>query len=139
MPTIIDVAGLTPFKAYHRMIHSRVSEGGTWILMAAVTIDFHARINNRNVGAIRVVGYIRHARSACCMAAASLTAARYAGVIEGCGICKRCRRMARTAVRTRHNMVCRFASGAENSAAMTVRARLPGHFRAAMIKATPNK
>ena len=133
------VTGLTPFKGYHRVIHRRVGEGAAWILMAVVTIDFRARIHNRNVGTVWIIGYIRHARSACCMAAASLTAARYAGVIEGCGICKRCRRMARTAVRTRHNMVCRFASGAENSAAMTVRTRLTGHFRAIMIEGTPSK
>jgi hypothetical protein len=133
------VAGLTPFKAYHRMIHSRVSEGGAWILMAAVTIDFRARVNNRNVGAIRIIGYIRHAGIARRMAAGSLAAACYAGVIEGRGIGKRCRGMARAAVRTGHNMVCRFARGTEDGAAMTVRTRLPSHFGATMIEGPPGK
>jgi len=133
------VTGLTPFKGHHRMIHRRVGEGRTWVLMAAVTIDFHARVNNRNMGAIWIIGYIRHTGIACRMAAGSLTAARHAGVVEGRGIGKRCRGMARTAVRTCHNMVCRFAGGAEDGATMTVSTRLPGHFGAAVIEGASGK
>jgi len=133
------VTGLTPFKSYHRMIHRRAGEGDAWILMAVITIDFRASIHNRNVGAIWVIGYIHYARSACGMAAASLAAARHAGVVEARGIGKGYRAMAGTAVRTRHNMVCRFTGGAANSAAMTVRTCLPGHFGAAVIEGAASK
>ena len=43
------VTGLTRFKRDHRMIHRRVGEGATRILMTTVTIDFRATIYNRNV------------------------------------------------------------------------------------------
>ena len=133
------VTGLTPFEGYHRVIHGRVGEGNAWILMAVVTIDFRTRVNNRNVGAIWVIGYIRHAGRACCMAACCLAAARHAGVVKARGIGKRYRAMARTAVRARHNMVCRFAGGTEDGAAMTVGARLPNRFRTAVIEGAPSK
>jgi len=133
------VTGLAPFEGYYSVIHRRAGEADAGIFVATVTIGFRASVNNRNVGAIRVIGYIRHARSACGMAAGRLTAARDAGVVKARGIGKCFRGMTRTAVRTRHNMVCRFTGGAENGAAMTVRTRLPGHFRATVIEGAPSK
>jgi hypothetical protein len=133
------VAGLTAFEGYYRMIHRRAGEAYAWIFVATVTIGFRTGVHNRNMGPIRVIGYIRYTRSACGMAATSLTAARYTGVVKARGIGKGYRTMARTAVRTRHNMVCRFAGGTENSAAMTVRACLPGHFGTAVIEGAPSK
>jgi hypothetical protein len=103
------VTGLTAFEGYHRMIHRRAGEADAWIRVAAVTIDFRATVNNRYVGTIRIIGYISHTRSACCMAAGRLTAARHAGVVEARGVGKRYRCMACTAVRARHDMVSRFA------------------------------
>lgn len=38
------VTGLTRFKGDHRVIHGRIGEGTTRILMAIVTIDFRAAI-----------------------------------------------------------------------------------------------
>ena len=73
------------------------------------------------------------------MAAGILTAGGYAGVVEARGIGKRYRRMARTAVRARHNMVCRFAGGGEDGTVMTVRTCFPGHFGAAVIEGAPGK
>ena len=73
------------------------------------------------------------------MAAGILTAGGYAGVVEACGIGKRYRGMARTAVRARHDMVCRFAGGGKDGAVMTVRTCLTGHFGAAMVKCAPGK
>jgi hypothetical protein len=121
------------------MIHRSAGKTDTWIRMAAVTIDFSASINNRNVGTIRVIGYIRDARSAYRMAAGSLTAARHASVVETSGIGKGYRGMARTAVRARHNMVYRLAGGAEDGTAMTIRTRLPGHFGSAVIEGASSK
>lgn len=106
------VTGLTPLKGHHRVIHRSAGEADPWISMAVVTADFRAAVGNRNVGAIRVIGYIRHAGSACCMAAGRLTAACHAGVIEARGVGKRNRGMTRTAVRACHNMGCRFSGGA---------------------------
>ena len=73
------------------------------------------------------------------MAAGILTAGGYTGVVEARGIGKRYRGMARTAVRTRHNMVCRFAGGGKDGAVMTVRTCLPGHFRATVVVCAPGK
>jgi hypothetical protein len=133
------VTGLTAFEGYYRMIHRRAGEAYTGIFVATVTIGFRASVNNRNVGAIWVIGYIHYARSACGMATATLTAARHAGVVEARGIGKGYRAMAGTAVSVRHNMVCRFAGGAEDGASMTVCTRLPGHFGAAVIEGAPSK
>ena len=56
------VTALTPFKRDHRMIHRRICERSTRTLMAAVTIDFSGRMNDRNVRErMRVIGYISHA------------------------------------------------------------------------------
>ena len=133
------VTGLTAFEGYHRMIHRRAGEAYAGIFVATVTIGFRASVNNRNVGAIWIIGYIHNTRSGCGMAAASLAAARHTGVVKARGIGKGYRAMAGTAVSIRHNMVCRFTGGAENSAAMTVRTRLPGHFGAAVIEGAPSK
>jgi len=133
------VTGLAAFEGYHRMIHRRAGKAYAGIFMAIVTIDFGAGINNRNMGAIRVIGYIHYAGCTCGMAAASLTAARYAGVVEARGIGKGSGGMARTAVRARHDMGCRLAGGSEDGTVMTVRARLSGHFGSAVIEGAPSK
>ena len=133
------VTGLAAFKAYHRMIHRCVGEGAAGILMAAITIGFRAGVNDRDVGAIRVIAYIRYTRSARSMAAGGLAAVGHACVVEGRGSGERRRGMAGPAVRARHNMVRRFAGGAEDGAAMTVGTRLTGHFGAAVFESASRK
>jgi len=59
------VTALARLERDHRMIHGRICEGSTRVLVAGVTIDFSCGVDDRNVGErIRVVGYIDHAWSA---------------------------------------------------------------------------
>ena len=59
MCTIVTI--LTRFKGDHRMVHGRSSEVTTRILMATVTIDFHATVLDRDMWErIGVIGDIHH-------------------------------------------------------------------------------
>ena len=99
------VTGLARYRRDHRMIHGRVREGATRVLVAAVAIDFSARYNDRDVRQrIRIVGDVDHARGARRMATRRRTAGRHARVIEARGRGKRGRGVACAAIRIGHHV-----------------------------------
>ena len=106
--TVICDAVVTGFACYrrdHRMIHGRVREGATRVLVATVAIDFSARYNDRDVRQrIRIVGDVDHARGARRMATRRRTAGRHARVIEARGRGKRGRGVACAAIRIGHHV-----------------------------------
>ena len=107
---IAVVTGLARYRRDHRMIHGRVREGATRVLVAAVAINFSARHNDRNVPQrIRIVGDVDHARGARRMATRRRTAGRHARVIEARGRGKRSRDVARAAIRIGHHVRWCFA------------------------------
>ena len=82
------------------MIHGRIREGPTRLLVAGVAIDLRARYNDRDVLTIRIVADVDHARGARGMATRRRTAGRDARVIEAArGTGKRGRVVAPAAVR----------------------------------------
>ncbi len=104
------VTGLARYRRDHRMIHGRIREGATRVLVAAVAINFSARYNDRDVRQrIRIIGDVDHARGARRMATRRRTAGRHARVIEARGRGKRGRGVARAAIRIGHHVRSCFA------------------------------
>src|SRR5512143_3019897 len=73
------------------------------------------------------------------MATGSLATACHSRVIEGRGIGKRGRRMARAAILIRRYMRGCFAKRAGDAAVMAGRTQLPSHFRTSVIEGAPGK